>query len=206
VLQAKHLLEEEGWYDRSGNGVIEKEINGEIVPFVFKLTYYVKNPTTKSICEYISTALKDVGIKCLLNGVDIADLSASMDDKSFDAYYLGWVLGAPPEDIRQIWYSKGAKEKGSSNSIGFSNPEVDKLVEALEFEDNVEKRNQLYHRFDAIIHEEAPYTFLFTPKIAMLYRENVHNVFLPIDRQDLVPGADVAEPDSSIFWLSIGDK
>lgn len=198
---AKRMLEEEGWYDSDGDGVIDKEIDGKRVPFRFALTYYVKNPTMKSICEYVSTALKEIGIDARLNGVDIADISAVFDGKDFDALCLGWALGTPPEDPRQLWSSAGAKENGSSNAVGFANPEADKIIDALDYEYDPEKRIALYHRFDAILHEEQPYTFLFTPKTVLLFREYLKNVFIPADRQDLVPGADVAEPDSSVFWL-----
>lgn len=201
---AKRLLEEEGWYDSDGDGIIDKVIDGKIVPFQFSITYFVKNPTTKSICEYVSTALKEIGISCSLNGVDIADLSAAVDGKTFEALTMAWLLGTPPSDPRQLWHSSGAKEPGSSNFIGFANAEADSIIDKLSFEDNREKRQALYHRFHAILHEEQPYTFLFIPKTAFLYRERVQNVFIPEQRQDLVPGADITEPISSAFWLKAG--
>lgn len=203
IQQAKRFLEEEGWYDSDGDGIIDKKIDGKVVPFQFSLTYFVRNPTTKSICEYVSTALKEVGIACNLNGVDIADISAVFDDKSFDSLCLAWSLGTPPEDPRQLWYSAGAKEKGSSNAIGFANAEADKIIDALQYESDVEKRLALYHRFDAIMHEEQPYTFLFSAKTTMVYRDYLQNVFIPAKRQDLVPGANVSEPDSSAYWLRV---
>ena len=138
--QAKQLLEEEGWYDSDGDGIIDKLINGKRTSFRFSLTYYVKNPTTKAICDYIATALKQIGISCNPKGVDIADLSAVFEDKSFDAVLLGWALGTPPEDPKQIWSSIGSKEKGSSNAIGFANPEVDHIISELEYEYDPQKR------------------------------------------------------------------
>jgi peptide/nickel transport system substrate-binding protein len=201
VQGAKRLLEEEGWYDSEGTGVLTKDIDGKKIPFRFSLTYYVKNPVSKSISEYIAMALKEIKVVVDLHGVDIADISAALDDKSFDAYMLAWTTGAPPEDPKQLWYSTYAKEKGSSNTVGFANTEVDKIIDELEYEYDKDKRIQLYHRFDAIIHEEAPYTFLYTPKIAYLYRDYLQNVFIPADRQDLIPGANVAEPDSAVYWL-----
>lgn len=199
--QSREILEEEGWYDSDGDGIIDKVIDGQRIPFEFNLTYFVKNPTTKSICEYVATAMKEIGIKCLLNGVDIADLSAKFDDKGFDALCMGWGLGSPPEDPRQLWHSEGAKEPGSSNAVGFANPEADQIIEKLAFEDDAEKRVLLYHRFHKIIYEEQPYTFIYTPVSLMLYREYIQNVFIPAERQDLIPGADVAQPESSIFWI-----
>ena len=196
-VAARSMLEAEGWFDRKGEGVISKDGN----PFKFNLTYYVKDTTTKFIAEYIALALKDVGITCNLNGMDIADLSSTMDDKEFDGVMMGWSQATPPEDPRQLWYSSGAKEKGSSNIVGFANPEADKIIEQLDYEYDPQKRIALYHRFDQIMHETQPYTFLYNPKSVFLYRETLQNVFIPRDRQDLVPGADVSEPVGSVIWI-----
>lgn len=205
IYKARQLLQEEGWFDSDGDGIIDKVIDGKSTPFQFTLTYYVKNISSKAICEYVATALKEMGIVCNLNGVDVADLSAATDEKSFDALFLAWVLDSPPEDPKQLWYSTGAKEKGSSNFVGFSNQEADSIIDELEYEDNLEKRIALYHRFHAILHEEQPYTFLYTPKNAFVYRKYLQNVFLPADRQDIVPGANVAEPQPNIFWIKSED-
>jgi peptide/nickel transport system substrate-binding protein len=199
--KARNLLAEEGWYDSDGDGIIDKEIDGKRVPFRFTLTYFVKNPTTKAIVEYIATALKEVGIEVKLLGVELADISNAFEEKSFDALTLAWGLSSPPEDPRQLWSSAGAKERGSSNAIGFANPEIDKIIEQLEFQSDRKKRIELYHRFDKIIHDEQPYTFLYTPKRILLYREYLKNVFIPADNQKLVPGADVTEPQEQVFYL-----
>lgn len=199
--KARALLEEAGWYDQDGDGIRDKMIEGKLVPFSFNLCYYVKNPVTKINCEYVATALKEIGVQCNLNGLDISDLSSKFSEKSFDAIYFGWALGSPPETPRQLWHSKGAKESGSSNAIGFSNQEADEIIDALDFEFDLAKRQELYHRFHQIIHEEAPYTFLYTSKTSFLYRDYLQNVFIPSQRQDLIPGANVAEPQSELFWI-----
>lgn len=200
--KALELLHEDGWSDSTGDGILDKVIDGQRISFVFTLTYFVKDPTAKAMCESISTALKDIGILCKLNGVDVADLSALFEDKNFDAYYMAWALGTPPDDPRQLWYSSGAKEKGSSNAIGFANPEIDAIIDQLDYEYNEQERIKLYHRFDRILHEQAPYVFLFVPKITYVYRNYLQNVFIPAERQDLIPGADVVEPISNIFWIN----
>lgn len=201
-LLAKRILEQEGFADLDGDGILEGEIDGKRVPFRFSLTYFVKNPTTKATCESIATQLKEIGIDCKLNGVDVTDLSSSIDEKSFDALFLAWGLATPPEDPRQLWHSSEAKKPGSSNAIGFSNKDADRIIERLEYEYNQEKRIELYHQFDRLIHEEQPYTFLYTPEISLLYRNWIHNVFLPLKRQDLIPGAEVAEPNSGLFFTT----
>lgn len=199
--QSKRLLASEGWVDLDGDGIREKMMDGKKVRFEFSLLYYAKNLATKAICEYIATSLKEVGVIANLRGLDITDLSHSFEDKTFDAIFFGWSLGMPPEDPKQLWYSAGASEKGSSNAIGFSNPQIDNIIDSLQYEYDKEKRLELYHTFHRIIHEEVPYTFLYSPKRQLLYREYVQNIFIPRDRQDLCPGAVVSEPELQVLFL-----
>ncbi len=58
----------------------------------------------------------------------------------------------------------GAKEKGSSNAIGFANKQIDQIIDSLNYEYDRATRIDLYHKFHKIIHELAPYTFLYTQK------------------------------------------
>lgn len=203
--ESKRLLEDEGWYDSDGSGIRDKIIDGKKVKFSFALSYYVKNPISKINCEYIATALKEIGVDCRLKGLDIADLMHDFDNKEFDAICFGWALGTPPDEPKQLWHSSGAKEKGSSNIVGFANPEADRIIEGLIYEYDPKRRQELYHRFDAIIYDEQPYTFLYVPKNKLLYRDYLKDVFIPSERQDLIPGADVSQPDLNVTWLSQPD-
>ncbi len=200
VEMAKKLLEEEGWYDSDGDGILRKEIGGQKIPFEFTLIYFSKISYVKSIVDSLVTSLKEIGVRCNPRGVDVADLSAIFDEKNFDAYLLAWSLADPPEDPRALWHSSFAKEKGSSNAIGFVNKEIDRIIDALDFEYDPEKRLQLYHEFDRILYDEMPYTFLYVPKLVLAYREYLQNVFIPAERQDLIPGANMAEPNPNLFW------
>ncbi|NGX61856.1 MAG: Oligopeptide-binding protein AppA [Chlamydiae bacterium] len=199
--EARKILDKEGWIDLDGDGIRDKVINGEKIPFRFSLTYFVKSRSSKVIAEYIATCMREIGVECLPKGLDIADISRQFDDKNFDALFMGWKLGTPPEDPRQLWHSSGAREKGSSNAIGFCNPKIDLLIEELNYEYDKERRTELYHKFHKIIHEQCPYTFLYVPKIRLLYRQSVQNLFIPRERQDLIPEADIPEPSKQVVWL-----
>lgn len=199
--EAKRLLEEEGWIDEDGDGIREKMINGKKERFSFSLSYYSKDERTRAVSEFIAGGLKTIGVECRLKGLDVNELGQESDEKSFDALYLSWGLGSPPSDFRQLWHSSGAHEKGSSNMVVFQNGEVDAIIDALDYEYNAEKRRELYFRFHQLMHEEQPYTFLYTPKVLLAYRDYLQNVFIPEERQDLIPGATVEEPQSTIFWI-----
>jgi peptide/nickel transport system substrate-binding protein len=200
--EARRLLEEAGWIDLDGDGIRDKIVNGQKTALRFKLYYFVKSLSTKVIAEYITTTLRNIGVHCELCGLDIADLSRQFDDKDFDAIFMGWKLGTPPEDPRQLWHSAGAYEKGSSNAIGFANSLIDSIIEKLNYEYDKPKRIALYHQFHQIIHAEVPYTFLYTPKVRLLYRSYIHNLFIPKESQETIPEADSSEPYLQSIWLS----
>jgi peptide/nickel transport system substrate-binding protein len=200
-LEAKRLLESEGWYDSDGDGIRDKLVDGRRTKFSFRLTYYVKSTTGRAICDHVATALREIGVECLPTGVDVADLSAAFEGKEFDAIYLGWALGCPPSEPKQLWHSSGAKEKGSSNAVGFASPEVDQAILELQYEADPDRRAELYHRIHRVIYEEQPYTFLVVPKSALLYRGYLQDLFIPAERQDLIPGADVTQPSLTVTWM-----
>ena len=62
-------------------------------------------------------------------------------------------------DFDQIWHSRGIQDPGSSNHIEFSNPEVDRLSDALREEMDLGKRIEMVRRIGRILYEEQPYCF-----------------------------------------------
>ena len=68
-----------------------------------------------------------------------------------------------------IWHS--SQIKGGSNYIGFSNREADLIIEKARVEFDEGRRNRMYHRFHRILHDEQPYTFMYTgPALAVVSR------------------------------------
>jgi peptide/nickel transport system substrate-binding protein len=60
--------------------------------------------------------------------------------------------------------------------VGFVNEEADRLIEAARKEFDPEKRRAMYHRFHELIHEEQPYTFLFTTEALAAVDRRFRNV------------------------------
>ena len=106
--------------------------------------------------------LKEIGITMSIRKLEWAVFIQRIEEHNFDACTLGWALGWET-DPYQIWHSSQAVEKGS-NFVGFKNEEADKLIEEARKEFDPEKRRQMYYRLQEIIHDEQPYTFLFTDK------------------------------------------
>ena len=60
--------------------------------------------------------------------------------------------------------------------MGFKDAEADKLIEEARKEFDPEKRRKMYYRLQEIIHDEQPYTFLFTTKALETVSRRFRNV------------------------------
>jgi peptide/nickel transport system substrate-binding protein len=155
--KAKALLAEAGWHPNS-QGILEKD--GK--PFEFTILTNQGNDLRVRAGEIIQRRLKDVGIVVKLRTVEWAAFIKEFIDKGrFEAVLLGWTTGQDP-DIYDIWHSSKTKP-GELNFIHYNNPEVDRLLEEGRHTFDRDKRRQAYFRFQEIIAEDQPYTFLFVP-------------------------------------------
>ncbi len=163
------LLREAGWEDRDGDGVLDKD--GQ--PFAFEFLLSAGSRTGEQIATVLQENLKSVGIRMQIRNLEWAVFIQRIDQRDFDACTLGWSMGWDSDPF-QIWHSSQA-EKGS-NFVGFQNAEADRLIETARQEFDPEKRRALYHRFHAIVHEEEPYTFLFTTEALVAVSRRFENV------------------------------
>lgn len=186
--QARALLKEAGWEDHDGDGVLDRDG----VPFRFEFLISAGSLFAEQLATILQQNLKNVGILVTIRKLEWAVFIQKIQSHEFDACTLGWSLGWET-DPYQLWHSSQA-DKGS-NFIGFQNAEADRLIEEARREFDPVKRRALYHRFHEILHEEQPYTFLFTLEamVAVDRRfENVHvypmgleprEWWVPVERQ-----------------------
>ncbi len=181
---AARLLDEAGWTDHDGDGIRDKVVGGASVPFSFTLTYASGNPTTEQIAVLLQQSLKKVGVDMNVRPLEWALFGEKLNSHDFDAVTLGWSLGLE-QDPYQLWHSSQT-ERGS-NFISYSNPEIDDIIEKARLEFDEAKRQALYHRFNEIIHEDQPYTFLFCSPTREIVNKRFHNVIvhkLGLDSRD----------------------
>ncbi len=174
--RALDLLAEAGWEDADEDGILDKTIDGELVPFRFEILINSGNQIRKDIALTLQYELQDIGIDCQVRELDWSIFLQKVRGKDFDAMVLGWtgnVRFAP--DGYQIWHSSQTVENGS-NAVSFINAEVDQILEDYRREFDMERRIALYQRFQAILHEEQPYTFLWKPRNAQAYSRRFSGV------------------------------
>ena len=154
--EALRLLAEAGWSDSNNDGVLDKD--GEM--FRFNLLLPSGSEDWISVGSIVKENFAKVGIQVEVRQLEWTMFIEQLNERSYDAVALAWTAGVEGDPI-QIWHSDAIKEKGS-NHVSYSNAEVDRLLEEAQTTLDPEARNKLYHRFHAILHEEQPYTFMFT--------------------------------------------
>jgi peptide/nickel transport system substrate-binding protein len=160
--KGRKLLAEAGWKDTDGDGILDR--NGVKFSFTFTI------PSGREYGERLATILKEdfskAGIEMNINMYEWAVFVQKMHERDFDAVSVGWSLGYSG-DPYQLWHSSQIKQ--GSNFCAFNNAEADRIIEDGRMEFNEKKRIGMYQRFNRIVHEEQPYTFMFcTPALAVV--------------------------------------
>lgn len=104
--------------------------------------------------------LKRAGIAARLNRLDFHALIDRLDSGDFDAAIGSWGIDTSL-DLAYAFHSDSITE--GYNSGGYSNPEVDRLIDATQSETDVETLREQLYAIQALLHRDQPYTFLWEP-------------------------------------------
>ncbi|MEQ8818759.1 MAG: ABC transporter substrate-binding protein [Sumerlaeia bacterium] len=174
--QAKRILRKAGWLDRDRDGVIEKEINGEMVPF--RMSYSIHNARDyhQKIADIIKEAVQQAGIEVTIDKTEWAIFAEKVREKKFDAVRFAWGTTLDP-DPYQIWHSSQIANKGD-NFVSYRNPRVDELAEKLRETFDPPQRWEMAREMHRIIAEDQPYAFLFNFDETYFYDRDLRGVRL----------------------------
>ena len=147
----------------------------------------------KQTAEYFAQALAKVGIQVELRTQDFATfVKRVFTDRDFDIAIEGMSnLYDPTVGIQRLYWSKNFKPGVPfTNGSKYSNPEVDRLLEAAAVEVDQAKRVELFNQFQRIVVEDLPTLDIVTPAVLTIYDKRVQN--LKVGVEDLWSnGADI---------------
>ncbi|MCF6179913.1 MAG: peptide-binding protein [Geopsychrobacter sp.] len=169
--KARQLLAEAGWVDADGDGILDKQG----VPFRFTIVTNQGNDLRSKSGEIIQRRFRQVGVDVNLRIIEWATfLKEFIHPGNFDATILGW-SGNPEPDLYGIWHSSkiGPREL---NFISYKNSEVDALLEQGRRIFDQSERKKIYDRFQEILAEDQPYTFLFVPEALPAVASRFHGI------------------------------
>ncbi len=173
--KAKALLEEAGWKDSDGNGILDKEIDGELEELKFKIYTNNGNDRRKSSAIIFKDGLSKLGIELDIRILEWATFLDKTQKKDFDLYIGGWAASPVESDPAQIWHTDSYKD--GSNYVGFGTPETDALIDNLRKTVNNAERFELYKKLQQEIHDQVPYIFLVVQKNRVVLSRKYDNIY-----------------------------
>jgi peptide/nickel transport system substrate-binding protein len=142
--QAKRLLDEAGAHPEKMDMLVTSEY-----------------PETVTAAQVIADNLAPLGITVNIRTVDFATWLDEQNSGHFDMLMMGWLGNIDPDDF---YYAQHHTD-GSSNAQKFSNPEVDRLLDAGRVETNRQVRQQDYAKAATIIADQVSYLYLYNPSV-----------------------------------------
>jgi peptide/nickel transport system substrate-binding protein len=126
-------------------------------------------PETVTAAQVIADNLKPLGITVNIRTVDFATWLDEQNTGNFDMLMMGWLGNIDPDDF---YYAQHHTD-GSSNAQKFSNPDVDRLLDAGRVEVNRQARQQDYAKAATIIADQVSYIYLYNPSVIQAWATNL---------------------------------
>ncbi len=165
---AEEMLEDAGWYDRNGNDIIDKDG----VELTLEFMMPSGNRASMNLGQKMQESFAQIGIKLSIVQYEWATFLERFKARDFDGANLAWVANLE-SDPEQLWHSKwGKRDARGSNNSGVMEPELDKMIRAIQRETDFAKRQVIWRKLHTFIYDLQPYLFGFNvpSKFAMSKR------------------------------------
>jgi peptide/nickel transport system substrate-binding protein len=154
---ARRLLEEAGWSDSNGDGLLDR--GGQ--PLRFNLTINSANRLHADIAQVMQQQLRQVGVDVQIRPQEFQSLLQGYKAREYDAVLANWSLDTFKVDPSPLFSCAQARVDGSANRTGYCNPQADALMErGLRTTDPAEAR-QLWADYSRVLQQDQPLTFLY---------------------------------------------
>ena len=148
VQEARKLLEQAGWRDEDGDGVLVR--NGK--PFEFSITVPEISDSLERIAIAIRAQLMKVGIRTKILYIDEPEPYQT----PFQATLFRISTGIDPDYISRFWHST----ETDYDLVSYKNSAVDDLLGLGKRTGDLEERRAIYHKIHRMIHDDYPAIFL----------------------------------------------
>lgn len=162
--EALKLFAAAGWKDTDKDGILDKMIGGKKTDMSFTIL-----EPSQEMMKYLTVFKEDAskaGVEVNLKNVEWNSFIKLIEERNFDAVRMAWGPAGVEWDPKQIWHSSSIAGNGS-NFIGYSNKEVDRLIDESRKLYEKEKRIPLLRKVHEIISSEYPYIFFTNGKYSL---------------------------------------
>lgn len=174
--RSKQLLAEAGWSDSDGDGILDK--NGQ--PLSVDFVVYNSRAELPLYAEAVQADAKKVGINVNIKNVDYNLIDKMGIDGEYDLLISNITTANTGDpEIYLSWYWK-TNHNGDNpqNGSGYSNPQLDSVLDQLSVEFDKEKRRQLIIEAQQIIMNDGAALFLGYPQTNIVSSKGLDGVVM----------------------------
>ncbi|WP_246079557.1 ABC transporter substrate-binding protein [Parasedimentitalea maritima] len=153
--QAKALLDDAGIVDNDGNGI--RELDGADV--VLKLRTYEGRAALRPTLEISQAMLQQIGIGAEISIGEFGANNDALAAGEIDMHLQAW--GTAPQGDPDYFPSTLVATGASYNIAGYSNPDLDALLEQGRSLFKTEERQPIYAKVQDIVNQDLPIIPLF---------------------------------------------
>jgi oligopeptide transport system substrate-binding protein len=138
------------------------------------LTFRERQPDIKRVCEVMAEMLRtNLGLNVTLRELEWGKFLTERNRGTMPLYFLRWMADyLDPQDFTSVMLHTGVAE----NSIGYSNPEFDRLCDRADVERDPAKRIALYRQAQSLAVQDAPWVPVYFQKDIELWSPRLHGV------------------------------
>jgi peptide/nickel transport system substrate-binding protein len=119
--------------------------------------------------QVIAANLADIGVTVNIRQLDVSTWLDEQANGNFDAFLWSWIGNLDPSDFYYAQHHSG----GGFNAQGYSNPDVDALLDQAGAETDNDARKVLYDDAATLIVDDASYVYLYNPEIVQGFSPGV---------------------------------
>lgn len=165
---SERLLAEEGWVDRDGDGILDK--NGR--KFSFSLRITAGDQFRATLASVIQHALKGIRIEVRIEQLERSAFWGDLMEKKYDACIAGFSMPLQLQ-LYEFWGSD--LTLAPLNLVSYRNYRIDKILQDARRATDEESFVDEWKEFQSILQRDQPCTFLYWMNDLVAYNRRIQN-------------------------------
>ena len=155
---ARRTLEEAGWRDSDGDGVLDRDGR----PLRVEVDYFPTEQWRQDVLVAIQSMVRRIGVELVPRAFERTTWVERLRNREFQGslWGWGWGPGVVGPNAEMVFHSRSIPPAGA-NFGGYSNPRVDELLDAVQVERDTTRARALWRELEQILIDDAAYAPLY---------------------------------------------
>jgi peptide/nickel transport system substrate-binding protein len=134
--------------------------------------------TARELAAVLQDQLGRVGIALEIRSFEFATFYSDIQKGNFDLFSLRWLGANEDPDIFEYVFASSKVPPAGANRGRYSNPELDRLIDAGRHATDLAARRAAYHEVQQIVNRDLPYVPLWYLNTVAVHNSRLSNLHL----------------------------